>query len=64
MCRVLCERSSALLLSYSAIKRLLWESLNDKCRQYLEHFTYSFYFCRILADGSLCIGYSTNGAGH
>ena len=34
---VLYERSYTLLLSSSALKQLLWESLNDKFCQYLEH---------------------------
>ena len=31
-------RSCLLLLSYNALKKLLWKSLNDKFHQYLEQF--------------------------
>ena len=56
MCRVLYERSCTLLLSQSALKQLLWESLSDNI--------YLLHFCRVFPDKRLSTRWFTKGAAH
>ena len=48
-----------MLLSHSAFKELLWESLTDKFGHYLEKFTWTLHFYWIFADERLFTGGST-----
>ena len=52
---MLCERTCSLLLSQSALKQLVWESLTDSVYQYFEQNAQALDFCNFFSERRLSI---------